>query len=247
MRVRILMSAFLLLTASVAASRAEQTFSSGPRQVVLLELFSSEGCSSCPPLEKWLGTWRDNPQLWHEGVPVAWHVNYWDRLGWKDVYAAKAYTNRQYAYAKVWRSSSVYTPCLVRNGREWRRGATSDEPKVDAGKLTLDYSADRTCCITFSPPDGTTGPGYAATVALLGNDVTSHVRAGENSGRNLHHEFIVLSSISIELKHNERDDYTATLSLPDSKAPAPGRYSIAVWVTLVGELQPLQATGGWLD
>ena len=74
-----------LLLAPVAVFAAEpRTFRSGPRPVPLLELFTSEGCSSCPPAEAWLGELRHDPGLWRDFVPVAWHVNYWDRLGWPD-------------------------------------------------------------------------------------------------------------------------------------------------------------------
>src|SRR4051812_10684196 len=71
---------------------------SGPARVTLVELFTSEGCSSCPPAEAWLGQLRTSPELWKEFVPVAMHVNYWDHLGWRDALAAKTFTDREHVY-----------------------------------------------------------------------------------------------------------------------------------------------------
>ena len=194
---------FSVLRASAAA---DTTFHSGPAQVTLVELYTSEGCSSCPPAEQWLGDLRHDAGLWQKFVPVALHVNYWDHLGWRDVLASAANTERQYALASAWGTSSVYTPCFVRNGQEWRprnggaaelsadsspkASATGEGPaKADAGKLTVVWQTDGTCRIDFIPPsrarrDATR---YGVAVALLGSGIDSKVRAGENRGRNLHH------------------------------------------------------------
>ncbi|HTX64703.1 MAG TPA: DUF1223 domain-containing protein, partial [Opitutaceae bacterium] len=71
------------LAPSVAAA-ADTILQSGPARVVLVELFTSEGCSSCPPAERWLAARRGDRGLWRDFVPVAWHVTYWDNLGWPD-------------------------------------------------------------------------------------------------------------------------------------------------------------------
>ncbi|HSH39027.1 MAG TPA: DUF1223 domain-containing protein, partial [Chthoniobacterales bacterium] len=89
---------------NAAATAAEVKFQSGPVRTHLLELFTSEGCSSCPPAERWVSELRANPRLWKDFVPVAFHVDYWDRLGWPDRFAKKAFTGRQQAYAAAWRS-----------------------------------------------------------------------------------------------------------------------------------------------
>jgi hypothetical protein len=80
------------LIASVAfcfTAAGESVFESAPNKVHLLELFTSEGCSSCPPAEEWLTKLKQNPGLWRDFVPVAFHVDYWDHLGWRDRFAAK--------------------------------------------------------------------------------------------------------------------------------------------------------------
>src|ERR1700730_3427189 len=84
---------------SAPARADETTFESGPTRVHLLELFTSEGCSSCPPAEAWLTQLKQNDGLWRAFVPVAFHVAYWDHLGWRDRFAAKEWTARQQTFA----------------------------------------------------------------------------------------------------------------------------------------------------
>src|SRR5882724_13240893 len=110
----------MAMFACVAASAAPVIFQSSGRQTAVLELFTSEGCSSCPPAEAWLSKLKGAPGLWHDFVPVAFHVDYWDHLGWKDPFASKEWTARQYHYSAIWKSSSVYTPAFVLDGREWQ-------------------------------------------------------------------------------------------------------------------------------
>ena len=111
--------AFLLLFTRVAFA-GDLAFQSGPKKVQLLELFTSEGCSSCPPAEASFSRLVNDPRLWHEFVPVAFHVDYWDGLGWKDPFASFEWTKRQQTYAEKWKAESVYTPAFVLDGREWR-------------------------------------------------------------------------------------------------------------------------------
>jgi len=113
---RLLVFLFGLLSASgLAATRLE----SGEQQVSLLELYTSEGCSSCPPAESWLAQRYGKLDEWHRVVAVAFHVDYWDQLGWKDRFAKPEFSYRQQLYSASWKSGSVYTPCFVLNGQEW--------------------------------------------------------------------------------------------------------------------------------
>jgi hypothetical protein len=86
---------FGLLALAGWACAGELSVQSGPARAHLLELYTSEGCSSCPPAEQWFSTLKQSPRLWKEIVPVAFHVNYWDQLGWKDKLASPANTARQ--------------------------------------------------------------------------------------------------------------------------------------------------------
>ena len=117
-----LVSLALSGTVLAGASGAQFEFQSGEKQVPLVELYTSEGCSSCPPAEAWMGRLKDAPDLWKGFVPVAFHVDYWNSLGWKDRWSSPEFTERQRAYAEAWKSESVYTPCFVVNGKEAATG-----------------------------------------------------------------------------------------------------------------------------
>ncbi len=112
--------AVLCLAATSLMAAAPTTFESGETPAALVELFTSEGCSSCPPADAWVSTLKGNPGLWKRIVPVVFHVDYWNSLGWSDRFSSPENTARQRRYAAVWGTDSVYTPGMVLNGREWR-------------------------------------------------------------------------------------------------------------------------------
>jgi hypothetical protein len=214
---------------------------SGDRPVALLELFTSEGCSSCPPAERWLGTLKDSGGLWKTIVPVAFHVDYWNRLGWPDRFASPAFTARQHAYAKEWRSSSVYTPAFVLDGKEWRRGGEAPTPtRTFAGRLIVESAEEGTFRVTFRPVQEFAGG--RVQVAILDCDVATKVLRGENAGRELKHDFVVIAFTESELSHQE-GNWTATVKL----SPKATRPALAAWVTTEGSPAPIQAAGGWLN
>ena len=155
---RIHLAAGLLFGAALHAAEPLR-FASGPSQVALVELYTSEGCSSCPPADAWLAALRDKPGLWSESVPVAFHVDYWNGLGWKDRLSSRASTDRQYAYAEAWGNRSVYTPCFVRNGAEWRpRWGNPGKSREAGGTLSVEIAEDGLCRAQTASP----GAGAAA-------------------------------------------------------------------------------------
>lgn len=219
-------------------------------QVGLLELYSSEGCSSCPPAESWLSGLKKSPKLWRSWVPVAFHVDYWDSLGWRDTFGFKEFSARQHEYADLWQNQSVYTPGFVFNGQEWR-GWFQGQPLPPATRKRVGVlqglSADGSSwSFTFQPTESTALETYEFHAALLGFELTSEVKAGENRGRKLDHDFVVLT-LEKAVSHRENDYFQAniTLRLPHGLIAAKPR-GIAVWVTLPNILAPLQAVGGWL-
>src|SRR5207302_3340332 len=126
-------SAVIVLTLSCAliAQAADRVFESSPQKVHLLELFTSEGCSSCPAAEAWLSKLKSEPRLWKDFVPLVFHVDYWDHLGWRDPFASKEWTARQFQYSASWKNDGVYTPGFVLDGRESQRSvpsASTDKP-----------------------------------------------------------------------------------------------------------------------
>jgi hypothetical protein len=241
----ILFAAGLALCLTMNAA-AEMRFESGPQQTMLVELFTSEGCSSCPPAEAWLSRLKSDPGLWKQFVPIAFHVDYWDRLGWPDRFASKQWTERQSRYAALWQSESVYTPAFVLNGREWRNWsgkAPSPEGKP-VGALRASSDDGKTWSIEFRPAKDEAGD-WEAHLALLGSGISSKIGAGENSGRNLQHDFVVLSQQNGPMK-SEAARATGSLTIGSTGENAP-RKAIAVWVTHRDQLVPVQSAGGWIQ
>ena len=222
-------------------------FESGETQSTLIELFSSEGCSSCPPAEKWLSAFKSSPDLWTKIVPVAFHVDYWDRLGWRDRFAKPEFTSRQQRYATTWGGDSVYTPGFVVNGKEWREwfsGSAMPASSKKVGSLRLTLSDDGKVGATFVAKSNQPRA-LVLNVALLGNDLESNVKRGENTGRELHHDFVVLQLARSDMVASA-GSWTGSLSLP-KKGGAEKPSALAAWVA-AGEIDPpIQATGGWLQ
>jgi len=244
----------LLLVVSLAgllaatAAHGDVSFVSGARQVGLLELYTSEGCSSCPPADRWLTALGSESGLWRDFVPVAFHVDYWDYLGWKDRFASPDYSARQGRYARHGGLATVYTPGVVYNGRELRDWQGVSGHSLPAGGrgglLRADVSGDR-LLIQFRPTGNSPDPLFVE-VALLGGALTTAVGAGENRGRTLRHDFVVLAMERQKLRAGQTA-YTGEVPLPVTGVRAPRR-ALAVWIsTGDGDLRPLQATGGWLE
>jgi hypothetical protein len=237
----------LAIAVGTTASAQDRTFRvhSGPGRVNLVELFSSEGCSSCPPADTWLAGLRGHPQLWKTFVPIEFHVDYWNRLGWVDKFSKDAFTARQRQYAAEWGNWNVYTPGLVLNGKEWRPGPMATEYAVSdgtrVGTLTVSRTGPGKFYVAFKP--GARGE-FVAYGALLGNGLRSKVTSGENAGRLLYHEFVVLGLARRNLER-AGETHSAVLELAAPRSAAePGSYSMAFWVTRNGEQRPLQAVGG---
>lgn len=227
------------LLAGTAAAAEPVVVRSGPGRAALLELFTSEGCSSCPGADAWLGTLEGKPGLWTAFVPVGFHVTYWDRLGWPDPWAAKAYTDRQRRHSDRWGSWRVYTPGFVTNGVEGRLAALPKTPGAKAGTLEA-RAAGRRVRVAYAPEPGS--PRAArAFAATLGMGLESRVRSGENAGRTLEHSFTALALTQAPLRCG-RTSCTAELELPPPAAAAP-RTALAVWVEGADGV-PLQAAGG---
>jgi hypothetical protein len=245
---RVIAAAVIIIWLAVGYIFAAEpmTFESGPAQTTLLELFTSEGCSSCPPAEKWLSGLKSNQDLWKKVIPVAFHVDYWDRLGWRDRFAKPEFTSRQQRYAAAWGGDSVYTPGFVVNGKEWRGwlgGNVTPTSSTKVGVLRVSCGDDGKLSATFVPNTTQSRP-LALNVALLGNDLESDVRRGENSGRKLRHDFVALQLAKSEMT-NQGNLWTGTVLL-SSNAGADKATAVAAWIQSGETAPPIQATGGWL-
>ena len=123
----------LMGVACVFASSAhglDVTFDSGKARGHLVELFTSEGCSSCPLADRWLSTLERDNRLWKSVFPIAFHVDYWDYIGWPDRFAVPRHSHRQREHRGLGNVYSVYTPGFVVAGREWRGWFDGDQLPV---------------------------------------------------------------------------------------------------------------------
>ena len=190
--------------AAPAASGAGCTRQSPPHAVALLELYTSEGCSSCPVADQWFsGIARGGPGS-DQVIPLALHVDYWDRLGWKDWFADARYTDRQQALARASGSRAVYTPGVFLNLQEFRgwssperfrealRAANAKPAGADI-RLELETPAagQLTVKASFKLKAGAASGQPLAFVAVYENRLQTDVGAGENRGVTLHHDYVV--------------------------------------------------------
>jgi len=230
---------FLLIT---LIARAEPiVLESGPERTSLLELYTSEGCSSCPPAEAWLSSLKNSPGLWKKFVPVTFHVDYWDSLGWPDRFASPEFTKRQHDYATAWNASTVYTPEFALNGQEWRMHQ-GDMPEGGGKPGVLQVTVGKDSVLVSYRPTSDTKGLLRIYLAPLGEDIVTDVKSGENGGRKLAHDFVALGLLSVPLELGGHGVYEAHLALP-GKTAAPIR-SLAAWVTSAQAATLLQAVGG---
>jgi len=231
------------LLAFPALARESIQFESGTRQTVMVELFTSEGCSSCPPAEAYLNSFTGNERLWQQYIPVALHVDYWDYLGWKDRFAKAEYSQRQREYARVTRARTVFTPAFFVNGMNWRPGLVRKLPNpaiAEPGNLVVSVGGNKINARFESPGAGSRS--YRLHIGLLGMGLHTQIRAGENAGRSSGHDFVLLKQA--QLSHNGDRRWTGIVPVPDEVRAT--RYALIAWVSLPGSPAPIQATGGML-
>lgn len=190
--------------------------------VVVLELFTSEGCSSCPPADNLL------PQLAKINkaiIPLSFHVDYWNRLGWKDPFSSAEYSDRQREYADHFNNNGVYTPQLIVNGEYEMVG--SDKRKAEAAikkalkeNNSIDLSVDKISrdgskLNIISHAIGELSK-QTLEIALVQKNAIMEIKAGENRGAKLFHTNVVRHFKSQELKENNETSLTIPTGLTDS-------------------------------
>lgn len=189
-----------------ALAPATCSVQSGPLKTPVLELYTSEGCSSCPPADKWLSTFKNQAAGPPGGqvtgattapLPViqAFHVGYWDYIGWVDRFASPAHTTRQRQIAALNRQSSIYTPQAVLDGRDWRDwggapGRVSKTTEPAQASISLKQVAQDQFEAVVTPAPGVSGK-WSAYWTLTEDGHSSRVKSGENAGEFLKHDFVV--------------------------------------------------------
>jgi hypothetical protein len=192
--------AILTMVFAATAGAADCTVHSDAQSRALVELYTSEGCSSCPPADRWLSelATRGDKRV----VPLAFHVSYWDYIGWKDRFADARYTERQREVAQAQGASMVYTPQVMIGGQDFRRW--SSPGAVDRAIDEIAKSPSQARIAIASRPVGEAGidgnaslqstaksRGVVLFVALTQDGLSSKVTAGENRGENLRHHAVV--------------------------------------------------------
>ena len=182
--------ASLAATAGLGAAAGETcTAKSSTVITPVVELYTSEGCNSCPPADRWLSKLKAEANV----VALAFHVDYWDRLGWKDRFASAAYTERQALQQRSNGARFSYTPQVVVNGRDrpdWRSTAMPIASRTDAPvQIELSHNGDRISATVAASAHAPKR--LAAYWAVTEQGFTSAVKAGENEGVTLHHDFVV--------------------------------------------------------
>lgn len=199
MKTRLVISVLSLMMVS-SASLADQQFTSGENKSSVVELYTSEGCSSCPPADEFLsrlGKTKESARI----IPLAFHVDYWDYIGWEDPYGKAKFTQRQRVVAKRNKQSTIYTPEFVVDGLEARgSGKVTDKVKsaqqlpseadihlnlssVIQGEVTADVAISNLSYQGSDTPE--------VYLAVFENNLASSINAGENRGRRLEHDYVV--------------------------------------------------------
>lgn len=197
--------AFLLAVLLPFAADAGQCVArSGAHTAALVELYTSEGCSSCPPADRWLSSLGAQGYAPERVVPLSLHVDYWDYIGWKDPYAKREFSLRQRKLTQLQRLALVYTPQVMLQGRDFRRWGTQAFDEAVAKINARPAKARIELAIRGA---GATGLEVEAKAELLEraqldhaalyvaayqNRLVSRVDAGENRGRVLAHDYVVL-------------------------------------------------------
>jgi hypothetical protein len=241
-------AACVALPAAAAAPGACTAHSAGDT-TPLLELYTSEGCDSCPPADRWLSAVVASRGA--EVAAVAFHVDYWDRLGWKDRFASPVWTRRQYDLARAARSDLVYTPQVLLQGREftgWRSerrsadalaAASRAEPRAQIAveaRMGRNAVAVDVAARVARPTDRRSA---AVFVALTASGLVSEVRSGENAGRRLVHDHVA-RALERAGSVDARGEGAGTVVLP-FPAEAGASASVVAFVQDVATGEVLQA------
>jgi len=218
----------------------------------IIELYTSEGCSSCPPADKWLSQLRSKPNLFKQFIPMAFHVDYWNQLGWTDRFSNKANSQRQYIHKQEGNISQVYTPGIMINNKEWRgwfkgqRAWTITQNPIGILKVNHDQDSQQ-LTIHFSPELAINEQFIQLNIAILGMGLSNEIKTGENRGRELKHDFVVLNheqqQVSIDPNNDKQQWQT---SLADIPASGQQQSVLVVWLSANDSQDIIQATGGYL-
>ena len=221
----------------------------GKEQINLVELYTSQGCHSCPPAERLLNQLDAEQGLWTKVIPLAFHVDYWNYIGWKDPFSQAKYSNRQRFHKVLGNVRSVYTPGWLVNGQEWRgffrRQAIPQKTSATTAPLVATINDHNTNLININIPVKAEQTDSIALIyiAILGSGYSDKITAGENNGRTLQSNFTVLKLTEHHVRPNVR------WQIPLAKATEPQtsqKAALVIWLSDQNQ-RPIQAIGNWID
>ncbi|MBA5689493.1 DUF1223 domain-containing protein [Rugamonas apoptosis] len=213
-------------------------------RVALLELYTSEGCSSCPPADQYISGLRAAGVTPAQAVLLALHVDYWNDIGWKDPFSQAAYSERQRWLTKLAGSRTVYTPELFVAGQElrggvdrWSGGVPAAVKRINAQpaqaeiRITLGQASAAGLPVEVNASAAHAGKLF---VALVESGLASKVTAGENSGRLLRHDHVVRTWLApVPLSSGDKAGVnmaTVTRTLPLPSGAVAGKLGVSAFV-----------------
>ena len=159
-------------------------------KTVVVELFTSQGCSSCPPADRLLGELANDPALRGKIIPLAFHVDYWDHLGWRDPFSSSQWTARQMAYVRSMNLASAYTPQVVVDGQQQMVGSDRAALLAAIARASREET-DARLTVSDGVARGVTSRDLELIALVVQNDAPTAVKAGENDGRTLRNDAVV--------------------------------------------------------
>lgn len=214
-------------------------------QTQMVELFTSDSCSSCPPANLWLSNFKNHPLLWKKFIPVAFHVDYWNHLSWKDPFSDPLMTQRQKNLVQLWKNPVSYTPAVMINGEELRDWYRQKEvPSTNhqvSFTMTLSHSNKEKFYLDLKNVSKSNDRPTKIRMALLGFGIVSKVTAGENAGVTMKHDFVVLDWAVQKVENKTSFEFSFKKPLFKTTELA-----VVAWVENDSNERPLQITGGYL-
>lgn len=203
------------------ANEPREVFQAKSRPAVLVELFTSEGCATCPPADRNLALLdKEQPNPDAEIITLALHVDYWNRLGWTDAFSSPLYSQRQQIYGTKFKIGQIYTPQMVVDGSSHFVGSNlgeaqktiSEAAKSPKANVELSSSEDK---LKVKVSDIPKHESAAVFLAVAEDNISTDVKKGENGGRTLQHTSVVreLKPIGRILPHENEFEAEAVLQI----------------------------------
>ena len=213
--------AFVAVYLSIVLAKTSEP--GAPRKAVVVELFTSEGCSSCPPADDLLGHLRQDLSAGNiQVIPLGFHVDYWNSLGWKDRFSSAEYTQRQEQYTHTLKVDGPYTPEMVVDGEvefvgndagRAQRTIRQQASQLETAQVRIAPAGADQLTVQINGPAAASNGNALVMLAITEDNLTTQVFSGENGGRKLHHAAVVRELREIGTLHSGTMETTVPLKL----------------------------------